>query len=143
MLYRWIHDGKPIYPGIVLVSLIDCFGPTYFWWPRTKDKSVLIAHHEKFTRYIGSNELVSITKMWNFLMARVRGLYAQYDHILNHCRHHALNHKKIREVLATIRQCVDVCYAGLDDEKRISELKSFDEEEMVESSDSLFSDMLL
>lgn len=109
LLYRWKEEGHAIWPGIVLIALTECFGPSYFWWPRSKDLSVLDAHKDKFfSRYQSQNELAAFAKMWNFMMARVRGLYAHAGLILDHCNAFSLNHKKVREALMTVRQCVDI-----------------------------------
>jgi HrpA-like RNA helicase len=39
ILWHWIKEGLPIFPATVVLSMIDCFGPSYFYYPRNLNMS--------------------------------------------------------------------------------------------------------
>lgn len=132
-LYNWLKEKKDIYTGVVLLALLDCYGPSYFWFPtiQTKDKNAremaIDSHRTKyFSRFNGSNELVSFYKMWNHMMSRLKGISADNRSVREHCVQYYLNHKKVREVIVTVRQILeilgheDVVYRSQNEEKAVS-----------------------
>ena len=133
-LYWWLRNQGDIYQGVVLASLIECFGPSYIWWPnhrKTSQEQMTQFHHQMMALYGSENELAAYCKVWNLLMAKVRGMNADYYKISNYCRQKSLNHKKILELISTIRQCLhkhdprDIRYSGFNEEAVVKSAISF------------------
>lgn len=115
VLYFWLVAGYPAYPGIVAVSLIDCFGPSYFWYPRKEnDQSIAqyqlaLEQHQKkyFAPLTGRSDVDSFLNMWIALMDGIGGPTANPSTISKWCAANSINNKKIREVLKIIKQVVN------------------------------------
>lgn len=105
LLYRWILDKKPIHPAVVYLALIECYGPSYVWVPRSVRNEGIVDEHmaSYFEKYRSWNELAAFARIWNDMIEEV-GLTAPGWKIENYCRESSLHGKKILEVRALIRQ---------------------------------------
>lgn len=54
-LFRWIEKGLPVYPGIVIATLIDVFGPSYFYFPKKEEGETPVAYAERLNKHIEEN----------------------------------------------------------------------------------------
>jgi len=116
VLWNWIHSPNkyPIFPCIVAVSLIDCFGPPYFWYPRRsinekmEDYYIrLDAHREKyFNQFRGPTDVDTMLNMWSSLTTYIRGIDRRSERIFKWCQNNSINNKKIQELLQIIHQCI-------------------------------------
>ena len=115
VLWRWIEQGLPLFPGIIATCLIDCYGPSYYWIPRrnrdqstTEYRIATDAHKEKyFSEFVGSSDVETALNMWNTLMDDVGGYDAGPKAILTWTQENSINHKKLKEVLTISRQCIN------------------------------------
>jgi HrpA-like RNA helicase len=132
-LYHWLQEKNDFYHGVVIASIIECFGPSYIWWPN--DKKVAAAKINEFKStmkrlYGGTNELVSYCKIYNRMMAKVGGLFVSKETIYRYCNMNSLNYKKIHELLVKVRQCLN----GIDRPV----LTKFNEEETITKAIPIF-----
>jgi HrpA-like RNA helicase len=113
-LWKWIEAGHPVFPGIVVASLIDSYGPSYFWQPRKKpDMSIdvyntMIKEHRQryFSRFIGYNDLETCLNMWRDLTSSLRGIVGDQRQIAQWAKENSMNNKKIKELLLIVNQTI-------------------------------------
>ena len=113
VLWKWLQVGLPAFPGIVATSLIDCFGPNYFFYPRREQKetpreySMRMSVHKDmhFGPYRGDGDVETYLNMWSELMTSVGGMNGSYRDVKNWCMENSINNKKIRELLLIVGQC--------------------------------------
>ena len=75
-LWNWMKEGYPIFHGIIITSLIDCQGQSYFKIPRPKTKlsaDEYTIHIEEFkskylSKFIGYSDLETCLKIWTDFM---------------------------------------------------------------------------
>lgn len=114
-LWKWIQSGYPIFPGIVVAALIDCYGPSYFWIPRRKTDQTIEEYNnflreykqKYFSKFIGYNDLETSLNMWNNLTSTLGGIHGPQHIIMNWSRDNSINNKKIRELLIIIDQSIN------------------------------------
>lgn len=113
-LWRWLQAGHPPFPGIVIASLIDCYGPSYFWLPRRKQNESPIDYQyrmreykdEHFPQFTGHDDLETSLNLWHVLVKFLGGLRPQSHKIGRWVKQHSIHGKKIRELLTIVQQCV-------------------------------------
>lgn len=106
----------PPFPGIVVASLIDCYGPTYYWTPRRDREETLseynsrASEHRKkhFDKFRGYNDLETAMNMWSDMMKTVNGLDSKNKEVSKWCKANSINNKKIRELLLIVEQSVKI-----------------------------------
>lgn len=120
ILYEWIQlrnpEGKayPIFPALVMISLIEIFGPSYFWYPHVRrgqgepvDKA---AHREQyFAKYDGDNDLIILANLWLDMYDNVVGLpemRVDRRSLGAYARENSLNNKKLVELCNSLRTSV-------------------------------------
>ena len=111
-LWRWIEAGHPIFPGIVVAALVDCYGPSYFWIPRRQPEQssnqydlIVKEHKEKyFTKYLGYSDVETSLNMWNDLTSAIGGIRGDYQ---AWARENSINQKKVRELLLIVEQSIN------------------------------------
>jgi HrpA-like RNA helicase len=114
-LWHWIQAGYPVFPGIVVAVLIDCYGPSYFWIPRrkpemsTEEYNLILKEYKTkyFGKYVGYNDLETCLNMWSDLMKNTGGIQTSQKALVNWARDNSINNKKIRELLLIVEQCVN------------------------------------
>ncbi|CAH6418248.1 ATP-dependent RNA helicase [uncultured virus] len=112
MLWHWIATGKPLFPVISAVTLIDCFGPTYFWYPKKEEKqtlsehkAVLEVHYETyFKQYDAPTDLGVMLNMWVGLIDHFKTLDIKGRDLVAYNQQHSFNNKKIAEAINIARQ---------------------------------------
>lgn len=117
VLWRWKEKDLPMFPAIVVMSLIDSYGPSYMYYPRREpdqtnsDYRSFIERHTKqyFDRFIGYSDLDTLINIWTDLMESIDGPYGKSDKVVKWSRDNSMNNKKIREVLNIIHQSLHQC----------------------------------
>jgi hypothetical protein len=121
LLYEWVYtkpclpDGQetdplPIWPGIVVISLIESFGPNYFWYPSKNNKltisenqDIMLEHYETyFSKYEGDSDLAVLCSMWAYFQEEFndkikRGNLKRWE-VSKYCSANGLNNKKMWEL---------------------------------------------
>lgn len=114
-LWKWLQSGYPVFPGIVVACLIDCYGPSYFWIPRRNPtqsvsdyNSAVKEHKEKyFSKYIGYNDLETSINLWSDLTTTFQGIRPKQKEFSNWARTNSLNAKKLKELLQIVEQSIN------------------------------------
>jgi len=114
-LWYWINSGSYLdnYAGIVLLSIIDSYGPDYTLLKRIEE-SMSFAEYIKtitphsldiYDDYISDSDIEVYLKIWNDLMKNTE-LESPYmaSHIYRFTSAHELNRTKIRELISIVKQ---------------------------------------
>lgn len=118
LIWEWTQltkaDGTkyPIFPIVVLASLIDCFGPTYFFYPKkeyyhsdAEHKELALAYFKKHFRiFEGNSDLEVLLTLWNTICGNFQSITPLKSDISKWSQSHSLNNKKILEVFNVVKQ---------------------------------------
>ena len=112
-----MNDNKyPVYPAIVLSSILDCYGPPLYFYPK-KEVSMSAKEYdifkkefydEYFEKFEGENDLETLMNLWNFMVEKVEGIDPNYEEVLNLSKEESLNNKKVQELFKIVRQCCKI-----------------------------------
>lgn len=119
LIWEWTQLNKPdatkypIFPVVVLASLIDCFGPTYFFYPKkeyyhseAEHKEIALAYFKKHFRiFEGNSDLEVLLTLWNTICGNFQSITITKSDISKWSQAHSLNNKKIMEVFNVVKQC--------------------------------------
>jgi len=111
-LSDWIRNNYPIYPGIVVISLIDCFFPSYFWFPRKnklkENLDFLFSKRKKdfIDKYGGYNDLETSLNLWMSYFNK--NIYSKKEEIEDWTYKNNLNYKKLIEVINLVKQLITI-----------------------------------
>jgi len=120
-LYEWQEKRLPMFPGIVIMSIIDKYDSFYYYPKKTSDmsdmdyKATRDAHYEKYFKdYEAEHDLEILIKLWGNLMEVFDGPWAEKSLVREVCAKKSLNAKKIREILKVVVQIMEIF--GLSDD---------------------------
>ncbi len=122
-LYEWIQKKLPPFPGMVIASIIDAFGPNYFYIPRREEDVTLTDYNRLVQEYvtkhigpfIGANPVLTYINMWrsfaqlassdlNYIVSTGR-MGAKMEILTkNWVRENSINNKKFRELVSILHQ---------------------------------------
>jgi len=116
LLWDWIHTEDHLYPGIVAVSIIDSYGPSYFYFPQRDSGENLsqwkIHYFEKFK---GHSDLHTFLNMWldllrhfweNHQTISIDDISRNHRSISWWAKENSINAKKIKELVNTIKKTI-------------------------------------
>lgn len=117
VLWKWKEKDLPMFPAIAVMSMIDCYGPSYLYYPRRQpdqtdaDYRSSTDQHTKtyFEKFIGYSDIDTLINIWNDLMDYIGGPRGHSDKITKWSRENSMNNKKIREALNIVNQCQNEC----------------------------------
>jgi hypothetical protein len=115
-LFEWLQlrqpNGQPypIFPGLVVVSMIESFGPSYMWYPRklpsqTNAEFSLIVQEKRtkfFERFNGTNDIVVLINIWNDLFSNFKTLSPPKHYLSQYSNENSMNNKKLIEFYTSI-----------------------------------------
>ena len=112
ILWLWSQKGLPLYPGIVVLSLLDSYGPSYFWYPpKTYDETsseyrikLMSYKEEYFSNIEGFSDVETILNMWNDMTSEVGGPRARPSEITKWSISRSINNRKFKEALRIVSQ---------------------------------------
>ena len=114
VLWHWLQTGKPLFPAVSAVALIDCYGPSYFFYPKKLETQTqpeyyafIDAYYETyFSGYDGTSDIEVMLKMWLAMLEEWKSLTPSPRAIREYTSTEwaSLNNKKIMEVLNVVRQ---------------------------------------
>lgn len=117
-LYRWIEEGYPIFPGIVVACIIDRYSPGYFYYPsRNSDENIIEYNNrvnryinDKFNKYYSDSTLATYLNMWRdyYDHFKDRALMVSPKLTARWAEHNSINHRKLRELLLCINRTISV-----------------------------------
>jgi len=124
LIYNWLKMDKdgvegrkyPVYPMIVLASLIDSYGPSYFYYPKKEDTMTYKEYElmrkdhysEYFKKYSSDNDLKSLLMMWNEMIREFETISPPSEAVFKWSQSHSFNNKKIQEVFKVVKQCCKI-----------------------------------
>lgn len=145
-LYFWIFTlEQPAFPGLILSTLIDNFGPSYFWYPGKESKESITEYNarlkkitkEHHSRFIGKDNLETLLNMWQTMAMETGYIAPDRKKMVEWCKENYINNKKLREFTNIIMQIYNVLikYTEVD-------LGSFDTERVVRYFNSILVEIL-
>lgn len=95
------------YPAIVLLSMIDSFGKSYFVYPFRDSELThaeynleLLEHRKRhYTPFEGESDVHTYSNIWSVMMDEVGGPYVPFTDIKEWCQDNAIQWENISEVL--------------------------------------------
>lgn len=122
VLWDWkTKTDWPLFPCISALSLIDAYGPSYYYYPRQHGKTYQESnnsrkehYNEYFKRFEGSCHLESLLNMWVDMLSESLTDSEKYDKKLlyNWTTENSINRKKILECIRTVRLVSGVLRRG-------------------------------
>jgi HrpA-like RNA helicase len=111
-LWKWVQAGYPLYPGVVVLSLLDSYGPSYFWFPSQNqgesygEYNQRLAEHKEdyFKEFEGYSDVETLLNLWNDMTNSVGGPQADQRTITNWASENSINNRKFKEALRIINQ---------------------------------------
>ena len=90
-VWKWMQMGYPIYPGIVIASLIDAYDGGYFYIPRKQNLKLSIDYDNFCTDYINKTfkEWIDKTPMHSYL-----NMWKSFTNYLKHLHYNLINRSK-------------------------------------------------
>ena len=112
LIWYWKEQKLPLFPIVVIATLIDSYSPPYFIYPNQTQDETLADYqikrqtHEKnyFLRFKGESSLATMINWWSDLMNDIGGPDAPSDDIKDWAVRNSVNNKKLSEVFNVIRQ---------------------------------------
>lgn len=116
-LYKWIKTQMPIFPAICMVSIIDCFNPSYFYYPRSDKKTnpqkyqqILNEQYQKyFMKYNSNTDVGALLNMLIQLFEHFKTYNISIDQLKEYSKNNNLNNRKIVELITVIKQVIERC----------------------------------
>lgn len=114
--YHWIKEGYHPFVGIVVATLIDSYGPSYFYLPRKERDETDASYYKKLKnarnaiieKYRGKTDLHTAIKVWLDLFANEPDIKPMSKRVFDWCRINNMNAKKINEILTIVKECVKI-----------------------------------
>jgi hypothetical protein len=117
-IWRWINEGYTLFPGIVIASIIDCYGPSYFLFDHTTTytnyDNFLFANGQYvkqyknpersnfFDKYSGNNDLETALNIWHDLVSNMKTVSCDPIKLKEWCHKNRLNYSKMLELSTTV-----------------------------------------
>jgi len=117
VLFNLINSNiQPLFPSICILSLIDCYGPSYFFYPQRSlnqnnaEYELIIQEHRNkfFTKFEGRSDLHTLVNIFTTLLNDTGGLQAPTNELLLWCRSNSINYSKINEVISLILSIINI-----------------------------------
>lgn len=103
-LWRWLQADYPAFPGIVAVSIIDCYNGSYFWLPKLTTAAETDQYIAKyFNEFMGPTELHTYLNLWQTLMDNFG--FKPSREMAKWCYDNSCNYKRIQELMRVVKQC--------------------------------------
>jgi hypothetical protein len=97
-LQKWIETRLPVFPGVVVLTLIDSYDVTYFRFSRNRSRDIA-----KFKRkFGGDSDVETMINLWNQMMNDINGNYTNYKSIRTWCKNNFVDSDKMIDVVDRI-----------------------------------------
>jgi HrpA-like RNA helicase len=118
LIWEWTKlskkDGSkyPVFPAVVVASLIDCYGPSYLFYPKKEyDQSdaeyrkLTDLHYKKyFKMYQSDTDLEVLLSLWNTVCGHFQTIVPNKAELAKWSNAYSLNNKKMAELFNIIKQ---------------------------------------
>lgn len=121
ILWEWMETGKPLFPAISAVSLIESYGPSYFRYP-SKNAENAASHASKveetydlhFEKYNTDSDLKSLLKFWNRFLEDLQfcrpddRAYRKWHRDVNKwCDENSIRRNKMRDCIRNVNLIIN------------------------------------
>jgi HrpA-like RNA helicase len=117
VIWEWIKTGKPLFPCVVTMALIDCFNPSYFYYPRVEEpdevkrQAAMNKHYSKyFAKFAAPTDIGVLLNIWADVSTFVNKLDPTSKKFFRWCSENSMNQRKMRELFNIIRQVCNALY---------------------------------
>lgn len=115
LLYHWLNRGLPIFVGICCVSIINSFGPSYFYYPKkvgmaySELNAFIQGYYEQhFSKYQHSTDIGTFINMLLSILDYINYDLSNKKSITEYCVANSLNNKKVIEMINTIHRLITI-----------------------------------
>lgn len=119
LIWEWSQltkpDGSkyPLFPVVVVAALIDCFGPSPFFYPKKEYgqderdyKHDMDAYYRKYFKvFEGTSDLEVLLNLWNMTCGNFKTVQPSKSDIAKWSIAYSLNNKKMVEIFNIVKQC--------------------------------------
>jgi hypothetical protein len=152
-LWRWIQLGNPLYPGIVITSLIDAHSTGYLYIPRKKRDMSPFEYNmfcneyiqSTFGQWISDTPVHTYLQMWNgFTNSLGRNHFRLVDNpssinFRRWTRDNSINQRQLWEAISIISQIYRIVRQSI---KRINvNVNTFNVNEVMQAATPIFQDI--
>ena len=124
--YAVMINEMPAYPVLVVLSLMDSYGPSYFYYPRKKDDmnateyKIFKEEHRKtyFNKYEGRDDMETFIYMWDDMIQDLGGWdyldpkgnnkLKNRKNLARWCKKNSMNERKIYEAVRNVSDCLQI-----------------------------------
>ena len=114
-IWKWSRLGLPLFPCLVITSIIDSYGPGYYQYPLKKsdqDPSQYQIELDKFRQvfylpYRGRSDIETFLNMWTDLTERYNGI-PNDEQLREWCSLHTLNYDSWKRALSRLREIMSI-----------------------------------
>jgi hypothetical protein len=115
-LYRWKNQDYPLYPAIVILSMIDSYGKSYYVYPnRTNDTTnaeynLELLEHKKqyFLPFARKSDVHTYANIWSVIMDEVGGPEVPSSDIKMWCNDNFIRFENISSVISLSNRVMDI-----------------------------------
>ncbi|CAH6419124.1 ATP-dependent helicase [uncultured virus] len=152
-LWRWMEAKLPLYPGVVIATIIDVHSNGYFYIPRKKrnqspfEYNVFCSEYIKtrFGTWIGDTPLHTYLNMWN---AFTKNLGRNHFRVVSEpwsynyrrwSKDHSMNYRQLSEMITVLSQT----YRNIRSSRRRTDVnvEFFDVKEMIDKATPMLQDI--
>lgn len=114
-LFEWIQNNDYVYPGIVVMSLIDNYADDYFIWPINDENTILAEFNierveytkEYFNRFRGNSDVHTYLNIWTTMTKEIKELKDEF--ITKWCNDNNINSKRMIQTKNIINDIINIC----------------------------------
>ena len=114
MIWYWANKNLPLFPIVIMATLIDSYSPPYMIYPRQMadepfaDYQIRLDVHRDtfFNPFEGASDLATMLNWWHDLMDSIGGPRAPIEEVKDWAVEHSFNFRKIREVINVMNQSI-------------------------------------
>ncbi len=115
ILYECTNTDVPIFPVIVMIALIDAYGPSYIWIPRKESSETTANYNIRKAEYIkkyfdtfrDTSDVGTLLNLWHDYMQYSGGYPATDAKTKQWCVYRSIHLRKWKEMLAILKVCLN------------------------------------
>ena len=125
ILWKWLHpeNGQkyPAFPVIVCLAMLDCYSPSYFFYPPMNPGQDIAEYRDNkmtyweinFMRYDATSHIGVFLNMWDDIYNtfqedwKKHGYFIPKRELVEFCNKRSFNHVKIREFMKIVEQIMN------------------------------------
>jgi HrpA-like RNA helicase len=101
ILYEWIKSKQPIFQGVVILSFINSYTSSYFYYLKDINKKQYFDKY--FKQYMGKNDIYTLSNLWNTLLPSYKEYLSNKTKLYAFCKEHSLYFNNVKKLFTTIK----------------------------------------